>query len=171
MLNSAGRPLRAVHSSWHSVDAAALIMRAALAVGFVAHGGQKLFGWFGGTGITGTTAFFTHVGLPAPHAFAYVSGILEFFGGIAIGLGLLTVAATAGLIVEMIIAVASVSYSAGFFVTAQKIGWELNVYLIGLLAAVLIAGPGRWSADAALGLTRRRIQAPAAVPTRQDAPI
>jgi uncharacterized membrane protein YphA (DoxX/SURF4 family) len=124
-----------------------------------------------GTGITGTTAFFTSVGLPAPHAFAYVAGILEFFGGIAIALGLLTVAATVGLIIEMIIAVASVSYSAGFFVTAQKIGWELNVYLIGLLAAVLVAGPGRWSADAVLGLTRRRIQAPAGVPSRQDAPI
>jgi putative oxidoreductase len=65
-----------------SIDAATLIMRATLGVGFVAHGGQKLFGWFGGTGITGTTAFFAHVGLPAPHAFAYVSGILEFFGGI-----------------------------------------------------------------------------------------
>jgi len=45
--------------------------------------------------------------------------------------------------------------SAGFFVTAQKIGWELNVYLLGLLAAVLITGPGAWSLDAALGLTRR----------------
>jgi putative oxidoreductase len=135
------------------------------------HGGQKLFGWFGGGGITGTTAFFTSVGLPAPHAFAYVAGILEFFGGIAIALGLLTVAATAGLIAEMVIAVAAVSYSAGFFVTAQKIGWELNAYLIGLLAALLLTGPGRWSADAALGLTRRRVPARASVPSRQDAPI
>jgi putative oxidoreductase len=170
MLNSAGRPVRAVHSSWHSVDAAALVMRAALAAAFVAHGGQKLFGWFGGGGIAGTTAFFTSVGLPAPHAFAYVAGIAEFLGGIAIALGLLTVAATAGLIAEMVIAVASVSYSAGFFVTAQKIGWELNAYLIGLLAALLLTGPGRWSADAALGFTRRRAPALAAVPSRQDAP-
>jgi putative oxidoreductase len=100
-----------------------------------------------------------------------VAAILEFFGGIAIALGLLTVAAAAGLIIEMIIAVASVSYSAGFFVTAQKIGWELNVYRIGLLAAVLVMGPGRWSTDAALGLTRRQAQARAAVPSRQDSPI
>ena len=155
MFDFAGRPLRAFHSSWHSIDAAALIMRAALGVGFVAHGGQKLFGWFGGTGITGTTAFFAKVGLPAPHAFAYVSGILEFFGGIALALGFLTVAAALALLVEMVIAVASVSYSAGFFVTAQKIGWELNVYLLGLLAALLVTGPGAWSVDAALGLTRR----------------
>jgi putative oxidoreductase len=171
MVNFAGRPLRAVHSSWHSVDAAALVMRAALALCFVAHGGQKLFGWFGGGGITGTTAFFTSVGIPAPHAFAYVSGIVELFGGIAIALGLLTVAAAVGLIAEMVIAVASVSYSAGFFVTAQKIGWELNAYLIGLLAAVLLTGPGRWSADAALGLTRRQAPAPAARHSRLDAGV
>jgi putative oxidoreductase len=155
MFDFAGRPLRAIHSSWRSIDTATLIMRAALGVGFVAHGGQKLFGWFGGTGITGTTAFFNNVGLPAPHAFAYVSGILEFFGGIVIALGFLTVPAAFALVIEMIIAVATVSYKAGFFVTAQKIGWELNVYLLGLLAAVLITGPGAWSLDAAFGLTRR----------------
>jgi uncharacterized membrane protein YphA (DoxX/SURF4 family) len=56
MFDFAGRPLRAMHSSWRSIDAAALVIRAALGVGFIAHGGQKLFGWFGGTGITGTTA-------------------------------------------------------------------------------------------------------------------
>lgn len=156
MFDFAGRPLRAIHSSWRSVDTATLIMRAALGVGFVAHGGQKLFGWFGGTGITGTTAFFTGVGLPAPHAFAYVSGIVEFCGGVAIALGFLTIPAAFALIVEMIIAIAAVSFKAGFFVTAQKIGWELNVYLLGLLVAVLITGPGAWSLDAALGLTRRQ---------------
>ena len=168
MFDFAGRPLRAVHSSWHSIDAATLIMRAALGVCFVAHGGQKLFGWFGGTGIKGTTAFFTNVGLPAPHAFAYVSGILEFFGGIAIALGFLTFAVAVGLIVEMLIAVASVSFAAGFFVTAQKIGWELNVYLLGLLLAVLLTGPGAWSLDAALGLTRRHSTPAALAAARRD---
>src|SRR5205814_1651983 len=98
MFNSAGRPLRAIHSSWHSVDAATLIMRAALGAGFVAHGGQKLFGWFGGNGIAGTTAFFRTVSIPSPHVFAYVAGIAEFFGGIAIGLGFLTIVAAAGLL-------------------------------------------------------------------------
>lgn len=163
MFHFVGRPLRTVHSSWRSVDVATVIMRAALGMAFVAHGGQKLFGWFGGSGITGTTAFFHSKGLPAPHAFAYVAGILEFFGGILIALGLLTIVAAVGLLVEMLIAVSTVSYSAGFFVSAQKIGWELNVYLIGLLAAVTVMGPGAWSADSLLGLTRRRSVAAAAV--------
>lgn len=160
MSNFTGRPLQAIHSSWQSVNIATLIMRAALGVGFVAHGGQKLFSWFGGGGIAGTTAFFRTVGIPSPHAFAYVAGIAEFAGGIAIGLGFLTVVAAIGLLTEMLIAIATVSYSAGFFVTAQKIGWELNLYLIGLLAALLVMGPGAWSADAALGLTRRRSPRP-----------
>jgi putative oxidoreductase len=164
MFNFAGRPLRAIHSSWHSVDVATLIIRAALGVGFVAHGGQKLFGWFGGGGIAGTTAFFRTVGIPSPHVFAYVAGVAEFFGGIAIGLGFLTLVAAAALLAEMLIAIAAVSFSAGFFVTAQKIGWELNVYLIGLLGALLVMGPGAWSVDTALGLTRRRSPAAPAVP-------
>lgn len=162
MFHFVGRPLRAMHASWHSVDAATLIMRAALGLCFVAHGGQKLFGWFGGGGISGTTAFFRSVGISAPHAFAYVAGIAEFFGGIAIALGFMTIVAAAGLLVEMLIAISTVSYAAGFFVTAQKIGWELNVYLIGLLASLLIMGPGAWSADSVLGLTRRRSPAAAA---------
>lgn len=168
MFSFVGRPLRAVHSSWHSVDAATVIMRAALGLCFIAHGGQKLFGWFGGGGITGTTAFFRSIGLSAPHAFAYVSGIVEFFGGIAIALGFLTIVAAVGLLVEMVIAVSTVSYAAGFFVTAQKIGWELNVYLIGLIAALILTGPGAWSADAALGLTRRRSPAAAPVPVQRE---
>jgi putative oxidoreductase len=167
MFNIVGRPLRAIHSSWHSVDAAALIMRAALGLCFIAHGGQKLFGWFSGSGIDGTTAFFRSVGIPAPHVFTYVSGILEFFGGIVIALGFLTIVAAVSLIVEMVIAIATVSYSQGFFALPPKVGWEVNVYLIGLLAALLVTGPGAWSADAMLGLTRRRSPAAAAVPSRQ----
>jgi putative oxidoreductase len=168
MSHFVGRPLQTIHSSWRSVDAATLMMRAALGLCFVAHGGQKLFGWFGGSGITGTTAYFRHVGISAPHTFAYVAGIVEFFGGIAIALGFLTIVAAAGLLIEMLIAISAVSYAAGFFVTTQKIGWELNVYLIGLLVALLVMGPGAWSADSALGLTRRRSPTAAPRPSQRE---
>jgi putative oxidoreductase len=170
VFSSVGRPLRAAHSSWRSVDAATVIMRAAVGLCFIAHGGQKLFGWFGGGGITGTTAFFRSVGISAPHAFAYVAGIVEFFGGIAIAVGLLTIVAAVGLLIEMLIAISTVSYAEGFFVTAQKVGWELNAYLIGLIVALLVMGPGAWSADALLGLTRRRSPAAAMPSQRQGQP-
>jgi uncharacterized membrane protein YphA (DoxX/SURF4 family) len=78
--------------------------------------------------------------------------------------------ATVGLLIEMLIAISAVSYAEGFFVTAQKIGWELNAYLIGLIVALLVMGPGAWSADSVLGLTRRRPPAAAVPSQRQGQP-
>ena len=155
MFQSLGRPLRAVHSSWSAVDAAALVLRGVLGFVFVAHGGQKLFGWFGGGGIAGTAKFFRTIGIPAPDAFAYVVGITEFFGGVLILAGLLTVVASIGLLTDMAVAIATVSHSFSFF-SQPKVGygWELNLALIGLAATLLILGGGAWSLDAALGLTR-----------------
>jgi putative oxidoreductase len=157
MLGSLGRPLRAVQSSWSSVDLAALVLRGVLGFVFAAHGGQKLFGWFGGGGVRGTTAFFRTIGIPAPDAFAYVVGITEFFGGVLLILGLLTFVASLGLAIDMAVAIATVSHNFSFF-SQPKVGygWELNLALIGLAATLLIMGPGAWSVDAALGLTRGR---------------
>ncbi|MBO0801775.1 MAG: DoxX family protein [Nocardiopsaceae bacterium] len=163
MFDFAGRFPRRIHSSWRSVDTAALVMRVVLGICFILHGGQKLFGLFGGPGIGGTAGFFATAGIPVPEASAYVAAILEFFGGIALLVGFLTVALSAALIIDMILAIATVTFSAGFFG-----GWELNFYLIALLAALLLTGPGAWSADSALGLTRRRSPAPAAVPSQQE---
>jgi putative oxidoreductase len=157
MVEHLGRPLRAAQSSWSAVDLAALVLRAVLGFVFIAHGGQKLFGWFGGGGIRGTTAFFRVVGIPAPDGFAYVVGITEFFGGVLLVVGLLTFVAAIGLLIDMVVAIATVSHNFSFF-SQQKVGygWELNLALIGLAAALLILGPGTWSVDAAVGLTRRR---------------
>lgn len=156
MFEGLGRPLRAVQSSWSSVDLAALVLRGVLGFVFIAHGGQKLFGWFGGGGIHGTTAFFRIVGIPAPDTFAYMVGITEFFGGVLLVVGLLTFVAALGLLIDMAVAIATVSHAFSFFSqTKVGYGWELNLALIGLAAALLIMGPGAWSLDAAIGLTRR----------------
>jgi putative oxidoreductase len=156
MFAAVGRPLRAAQSSWGSVDLAAFVLRLVLGFVFIAHGGQKLFSLFGGTGIDGTTAFFQRIGIPSPQAFAYVVGVTEFFGGVLLILGLLSVVVTIGLIVDMAMAIATVSHAFGFFsVTRVGYGWELNLALIGLAAALLVMGPGAWSLDARLGLTRR----------------
>jgi putative oxidoreductase len=156
MLERLGRPLTALQSSWSAVDLAALVLRAVLGFVFIAHGGQKLFGLFGGGGIRGTTAFFRVVGIPAPDVFAYVVGITEFFGGVLLVVGLLTTVAAIGLVIDMAVAIATVSHNFSFF-SQPKVGygWELNLTLIGLAAALLIMGPGAWSIDAAVGLTRR----------------
>jgi uncharacterized membrane protein YphA (DoxX/SURF4 family) len=59
LFKTAGSRLRGLHSSWRAVDGAALLLRFVLGFVFVAHGAQKLFGWFGGGGIDGTAAFFS----------------------------------------------------------------------------------------------------------------
>lgn len=65
-----------------------------------------------------------------------------------------------GLITDMAVAIARVSHAFGFFSqTRVGYGWELNLALIGLAAALLVMGAGTWSLDAALGLTRRRAAA------------
>jgi putative oxidoreductase len=156
MFESLGRPMRAVQSSWSSVDLAALVLRLVLGGIFIAHGGQKLFSWFGGGGIHGTTVFFRAVGIPAPDTFAYVVGITEFFGGVLLVIGFLTTVAALGLAIDMAVAIATVSHAFSFFSqTKVGYGWELNLALIGLAAALLVMGPGAWSIDGALGLTRR----------------
>jgi putative oxidoreductase len=156
MFESLGRPLRAMQSSWSSVDLAAFVLRGVLGFVFIAHGGQKLFGWFGGGGVHGTTAFFRLVGIPAPDVFAYVVAITEFFGGALLVAGLLTFVAALGLLIDMAVAIATVSHAFSFFSqTKVGYGWELNLALMALAAALLIMGPGAWSVDAALGLTRR----------------
>ncbi len=155
MFKSLGKPFRAVQASWISVDLAALILRGVLGVVFVGHGGQKLFGLFGGGGISGTTAFFRSVGIMSPDVFAYVVGITEFFGGLLLIVGLLTFVVSIGLLIDMGVAIATVSSAFSFFSqTKVGYGWELNLVLIGMAAALLIMGPGAWSLDAALGLTR-----------------
>jgi putative oxidoreductase len=154
LLQTLGSRLRGVHSNWRAVDGAALLLRAMLGAVFIAHGAQKLFGWFGGGGLDGTEAFFTSLDIPAPAFFAGVVGLTEFAGGILIITGLLTVAVSVALIVDMVVAIATFNFANGFFVESGNGGWEFNFVLIGLLGALGLIGGGAWSADHALGLAR-----------------
>jgi putative oxidoreductase len=79
------------------------ILRLTLGAVFFAHGAQKMLGWFGGYGFTGTMGFFTHVmHIPAPLAFLAIAA--EFFGGIGLILGFLTRIAAFGIGVNMLVA-------------------------------------------------------------------
>jgi putative oxidoreductase len=154
VLETTGSRLREVHSSWRVVDAAALLMRAVLGFVFVGHGAQKLFGWFGGGGIGGTTDFFTFIDVPAPHLMAVVVGLTEFFGGLLLIAGLLTVPASLALVLDMVGAIVTFNHAHGFFVESPEGGWELNFVLIGLLGALALVGAGSWSVDQGIGLGR-----------------
>ena len=116
---------------------------------FVGHGTQKLFGWFGGHGLEGTSQFFEgKLGLKPGKRHATAAGASEAIGGVLLTLGALTPVA-AGLVTgTMITAIRKVHAPKGPWVTQG--GWEYNAVLIAAMASLVEAGPGRPSVDARL---------------------
>src|SRR5438105_15825797 len=106
------------------MEIALLVLRLVVGLAFAAHGAQKLFGIFGGHGLSGTAGFFEAIGLRPGRLHAWAAGNAEFFGGLLIALGLLTPLAAAALIAVMTAAVLSVHVRNGFFVTNN--GFEYN---------------------------------------------
>ena len=105
---------------------------------FIVHGYMKLFG-----GIEGTASFFTSLGIPLASIFAYVVGIVEFFGGILLVLGILTSLTSILLIIDMVVATLLVHLPKGFVVSNG--GAEFVLTLIAGLTTLLILGPGKFS--------------------------
>src|SRR5713226_6428083 len=131
-------------------DTATTVLRLVLGVIFFAHGAQKMLGWFGGYGFTGTMGFFTGVlHIPAPFAFLAIAA--EFFGGLGLIFGLLTRVASFGIFCNMIVAVALVHSRFGFWMNwtgAQKgEGYEYHLLLLAASAFLMIRGAGAASLD------------------------
>jgi putative oxidoreductase len=130
-------------------DISLLAARLGLAWIFIYHGAGTLFGAFGGVGLHRTAVFFaTTAHLHPGMLFAVLNGAIEFFGGIAIGLGILSRLAGLALVGDMVIAMATVTFSQGFESSAAGPGYELNVALAVLALVVALQGPGRISVDA-----------------------
>ncbi len=152
---------QALRESSASSSAAALLLRVVLAGVLFPHGAQKLLGWFGGHGFSGTKTFLTeNVGLPAPLAVFII--LLEFFGPILLLLGLATrfvALACAGLMVG---AIATVHWEHGFFMnwsgTQEGEGFEYHLLLLGIAFALVLMGGEAWSLDAKLSGRRKGIQ-------------
>lgn len=119
---------------------------------FVGHGTQKLFGWFGGHGPDATGQAFEGMGLRPGKANAVAAGAAEAGGGALLALGLFTPLAGAALTGTMTTAIATVHAPKGPWVTDG--GWEYNAVLIAAVAAIVDAGPGPFSLDAARGRER-----------------
>jgi len=131
-------------------DTATAILRLVLGVIFFAHGAQKMLGWFGGYGFTGTMGFFTGVmHIPAPFAFLAIAA--EFFGGLGLIFGLLTRVAAFGIFVNMVMAVAMVHRQFGLFMNwtgAQKgEGYEYHFLVLAITVFLMIRGAGAASVD------------------------
>jgi putative oxidoreductase len=122
-------------------------IRGMLGVVFMFHGSQKLFGWFGGGGLSGTAGFMEQIGLPLPAVSAIMAGAAEFFGGLALLLGLGTRIATLPLVFTMLVA-AFVVHGGAFSV--QQGGMEYPLTLAIVLAGLGLTGGGRLSVGARL---------------------
>jgi putative oxidoreductase len=120
---------------------------------FIGHGTQKLFGWFGGSGIDGVAAGFDSMGLRPGRRNAIAAGLSESVGGGALALGLATPLAGAALIGTMITAIRTVHLKNGPW--ASDGGYEYNLVLIAAVAALVEAGPGCLSLDALRGSKQR----------------
>jgi putative oxidoreductase len=125
------------------------IVRILVGIIFVAHGGQKLFGLFGGYGLAGTAQYMESLGLTPGYVMASLAGGAEFFGGVALIIGLLARPAAVVLIVMTLVAIFSVHIHNGLFMANN--GFEFALALLGALIAVLIEGPGKLSMDRAIG--------------------
>ena len=110
------------------MDIALLIVRLVIGLGMAAHGAQKLFGWFGGYGLAGTGGFFEGLGFKPGKLFAAAAGLGEVGSGLLIALGIGGALGPAVLVMVMLVAIATVHISKGFFVTNG--GWELNAAYI-----------------------------------------
>lgn len=128
----------------------AFIVRITLGSILFPHGAQKLIGWFGGYGFTGTMNFFTEtMGLPWIIGFLVI--VLEFFGAIAIVIGFAGRIWSSGILLLMLGIIASSHLSNGFFMNwfgnQAGEGFEYHLLIIGMAVSLIVSGSGAYSVD------------------------
>ncbi|MCX5376821.1 DoxX family protein [Streptomyces sp. NBC_00091] len=131
-------------------DTGLLVLRLVVGLSMAGHGTMKLFGWFGGPGLTATGKGFSMAGYPAGDAMAVIAGLAETLGGLGLALGLLTPLAGAAMIGTFINVLGIRGLSAYF----PPKGVELEVVLFAGVLALTLTGPGRCSVDHVLPVLR-----------------
>ena len=128
-----------------------LILRLSLGLLMAAHGSQKLFGWFGGHGLTAVGGMFESLGFRPGRFFAALASGAEIVSGLLVALGYLGPVGPAIVVSVMIVAAIGVHWQNGLFATSNGIEVPL-LYAIGA-AALALTGPGPYSIDAVIGLS------------------
>ncbi|MFJ1568782.1 DoxX family protein [Streptomyces erythrochromogenes] len=131
-------------------DVGLLVLRLVVGLTMAGHGTMKLFGWFGGPGLTATGKGFSMAGYPAGDAMAVIAGLSETLGGLGLAFGLLTPLAGAAL-TGVFINILDVRGLDAYF---PPKGVELEVVLFASVIALTLTGPGRYAADHYLPVLR-----------------
>ena len=131
-------------------DIATMVLRVMLGIVFFPHGAQKVLGWFGGYGFSGTYGMFTEkMGIPG--IFAILAIATEFLGSLGLIVGLSTRVAAFGIFCVMAVAVKMLHWQHGFFMNwfgQQKgEGFEYHLLVMAIAVALMIRGAGAYSVD------------------------
>ncbi|TYA12606.1 DoxX family protein [Paenibacillus faecis] len=129
-----------------SIAIGLFILRLVVGLSFMAHGAQKLFGWFGGYGPKGTGGWMESLGLKPGVLMAVLAGLGEFVGGLLFAAGLLTPLGAALIVATMVMAIVTVHGKNGYWSTAN--GSEYPLLIIAVAVAVGLTGAGAYSLDA-----------------------
>src|SRR6202171_3056480 len=127
-----------------------LILRLGIGLIIAAHGAQKLFGVWGGPGMTKWAQSVQRLRIRPAQPWAWVAALSEFGGGLLLAFGLLSPLGSLAIVGAMLVAVATVHLAKGFWVS--KGGYEFNLSIIGAAVAIAFTGPGAYSLDKALGI-------------------
>ncbi len=130
-----------------------LVLRLSAGSIFAAHGAQKLFGWFGGYGLDGTGQWMASIGLEPGYLMALMAGSAEFFGGLALILGVLVRPAASVLAATMLVAIFAVHAENGLFMSNN--GYEFGLALLAISVSLAFTGAGAWSLDAQFRASRQ----------------
>jgi putative oxidoreductase len=132
------------------MDIALLILRVVVGLYLFGHGAQKLFGWFGGGGMAGTSGFMAKLGFRPPRWWALNAGLGETVGGLQLALGFLNPVGSIAILAVMLVAIVTVHLGKGYF--ASTGGPELPIINMAVATVIAIAGPGRYALDSMLGI-------------------
>lgn len=133
------------HAFIKNTSLAPIALRLGAGVTFAAYGAQKLFGWFGGYGLTATGQWMESIGLAPGFIMALGAGSAEFFGGLLLIVGLLTRPAAIALAITMLVAIVTVHLPNGLFMANN--GYAFGLALLVISISLAVSGAGKYSVD------------------------
>ena len=121
------------------------VLRVVVGLTVAGHGAQKMFGWFGGPGISGFRGWLAQMNVKPAGPWAVGAGIAEFAGGLLVAGGFLTQIAALAVCGSMLSAIFLVHWTKGFWNMSG--GYEFPLVILAAMVGLALAGPGAISID------------------------